>query len=71
MKMITIDAAALQLLDYARLAENGEEIILTQAGAPIARIVPISRATLPRRPGSAKGIILHIAEDFDEIPDGF
>ena len=25
----------------------------------------------PRIPGSAKGIILHIAEDFDAIPEGF
>ncbi len=71
MKTITIDAAALQLLDYARLAENGEEIVLTQAGAPIARLVPISGIAPLRRPGSAKGIILHIEDDFDEIPEGF
>ena len=71
MRTITIEAAALQLFQLAQEAESGEEIILTQADTPVARLVALFEKPQPRIPGTAKGIILHIADDFDETPEGF
>jgi len=45
-------------------AAQGREVVLTDGGEPVAKIVPIARARAPRQFGSAKGLI-HIADDFD------
>lgn len=56
----------LELVDEA--ARNGE-IVLTHEGEAVAKIVPLRRARAPRRPGSARGVIVHMADDFDATPD--
>ena len=43
---------------------NGEEVIIAKAGKPVARLIPISRKSHPRKAGSAKGKI-QISRDFD------
>ena len=48
----------------ARVA-TGEEVIISKAGRPIARLVPIRAKTGKRVPGQDAGDIW-IAEDFDE-----
>jgi len=45
-------------------AANGEEIILSKAGKPLAKLVPYQRSSGPRQPGGWEGK-LRIAEDFD------
>lgn len=45
-------------------AANGEEIILSKAGKPLAKLVPFHRATEPRKPGGWEGQV-RISEDFD------
>jgi prevent-host-death family protein len=51
----------------SRLLERvaaGEEIIISKANRPIARLVPLERASTPRRPGRFAGqIVVH--DDFD------
>ena len=42
----------------------GEEVIIANAGQPVARLVPIEDRPLRRTPGSAQGRIT-IAPDFD------
>jgi prevent-host-death family protein len=42
----------------------GEEIIIANAGQPVARLVPIEDRPMQRTPGSAQGRIT-IAPDFD------
>jgi prevent-host-death family protein len=61
--------------DQAEFAEllrrvlRGEEVIISQAGTPIARIVPIAEQALPRIPGLDRGKVT-IAPDFDApLPD--
>ncbi len=71
MQTITIEEAARRLTELVQKAEQGEEIILTQADAPVAKIVGMPKVRRPRRPGSAQGIIVHIADDFDATPEGF
>ncbi|HBL26020.1 MAG TPA: type II toxin-antitoxin system prevent-host-death family antitoxin [Acidobacteria bacterium] len=56
-------------------AAGGEEIILSKAGKPLAKLVPFQRRPEPRQPGGWEGRI-RIAEDFDaplpaEILDAF
>lgn len=48
----------------ARVNEEGEEIIISRAGEPIARLLPVRKVPGKRVPGSAKGKIT-VAHDFD------
>ncbi len=50
-------------------AAAGEEIVIAKAGKPLAKLVPIAKATQPRRPGGWEGRVF-IADDFDDpLPD--
>ena len=46
---------------------KGEEIVLSRAGKPVAKLVPYHGLPHPRTPGSMKGEIW-IAKDFDQLP---
>lgn len=53
----------------ARVAA-GEEVIISKAGQPIARLVPIGAPKKRRTPGQDEGLIW-IADDFDApLPEG-
>jgi prevent-host-death family protein len=55
---------------FSRLVERaaaGEEIIISKAGRPIARLGPIPRTVTPRKPGRWRGRVA-IHDDFDESP---
>jgi prevent-host-death family protein len=43
---------------------NGEEVIISKSGKPIARLVPIGEKLTQRAPGSAKGKVV-LKKDFD------
>jgi len=45
-------------------AANGEEIILSKAGKPLAKLVPFNRPAKPRQPGGWEGRAW-ISDDFD------
>ncbi|GAB1542861.1 hypothetical protein NUACC21_55350 [Scytonema sp. NUACC21] len=53
-----------ELAELLRRVLSGEEVIISQAGTPIARIVPITEQSLPRIPGLDRGKV-QIAPDFD------
>jgi prevent-host-death family protein len=53
-----------QLLDRVTA---GEETVLTRAGRPVARLVPIERRTEPRVPGAWRCRV-HLAPDFEDLP---
>ncbi len=61
---VNIHEAKTQFSKLLKRVGNGEEIIISKAGKPIARLVPMSETTEKRFPGSAKGEVF-IAEDFD------
>ena len=44
--------------------KEGEEVIITKAGTPVARLLPVTQRQEIRVPGSAKGKII-VAPDFD------
>jgi prevent-host-death family protein len=55
--MVTIDIqqAQARLPRLIRRVELGEEIIITRAGRPVARLVALKTSVAARKPGSAKG----------------
>jgi antitoxin (DNA-binding transcriptional repressor) of toxin-antitoxin stability system len=62
---IDLNRPPAQLAELVREAARGEDVILTEGGEPVAKIIPIARARGPRVFGSAKGLI-HMSDDFDE-----
>lgn len=51
-------------------ASGGKEFIICRAGRPLVTITQYVQPTPVRQPGTLKGKI-RIADDFDELPDGF
>ena len=47
---------------------SGEEVIIKKAGKPVARMGKYTGSDKNRVPGALKGQI-HIADDFDSMPD--
>ncbi|MFM5887786.1 MAG: type II toxin-antitoxin system Phd/YefM family antitoxin [Dolichospermum sp.] len=55
--------------ELLRRVLSGEEVILSQGGTPVARILPFSQQQLPRIPGLDRGKVV-IASDFNSpLPD--
>ncbi len=46
-------------------AASGEEIILSKAGKPLAKLVPFHPSPRPRQPGGWEGQV-RISDDFDD-----
>ncbi len=61
--MVNIHEAKTHFSKLVARAAAGEEIIITKAGEPMCKLVPISKRTQPRVPGIWKGKI--------EVYDGF
>ena len=61
---LNVHEAQIQLAQLLERVRQGEEIIIAEAGRPVARLVLIDRPTAPRVPGSAKDQVV-IADDFD------
>lgn len=51
-----------------QLVETGEEVIISRAGEPVAKVVPLRHKVSRTDYGALQGQI-HIPEDFDELPD--
>jgi prevent-host-death family protein len=71
MTKVTLEEAGTQLPLLIQAVSQGEEIVITQDDQPVAKLVSIPRTRPNRQPGSAKGLILHIAEDFDAPLEDF
>jgi antitoxin (DNA-binding transcriptional repressor) of toxin-antitoxin stability system len=60
-----------QVRELVEQATQAGEVVLTHQGEAVAKIIPLHRRKEPRRPGSARGTVLYMAEDFDATPDDF
>jgi len=74
-KTINIHEAKTHLSKLLRQVLSGEEIIITKAGEPIARLIPFAEKPAKRVPGTVTGQ-LWVAPDFTaplppEILDAF
>lgn len=71
MQQFNIAEAKAHLSELVQKASLGEEIIIARDNKPLAMLVPIQRPQGRRVPGSGKGQILFMADDFDAVPEGF
>jgi len=71
MSQFNIAEAKSHLSELVRKAMLGEEVVIARDNKPLIRLVPVVTAGQARSPGSAKGLITHIAPDFDATPDDF
>lgn len=69
MTVVTIHEAKTHLSRLIRRALDGEEIIIARGNQPVVRLVVIEETRPKRRIGGAPGLIVHIADDFDEPLD--
>ncbi len=68
MEQINIHQAKTHLSRLLERVEAGEQIVIARAGKPVARLVPWRSRRSPRVLGQFRGHI-HIAGDFDDLPD--
>jgi prevent-host-death family protein len=62
-----IHEAKTHLSRLVERAAAGEEIIISKAGRPMARLGPVPKSPTPRKPGRWRGrVVIH--DDFDELP---
>ena len=62
MVQVTLEQAVLDLPRLLEGVRQGEEFVIVQGDAPLARLLPVLP---PREPGSAVGIITYVADDFE------
>jgi len=75
MSQVNVHEAKTHLSKLLTRVEAGEEIIISKAGKPIARLVPWNQNVKQRTPGLDSGL-LSVPDDFDaplprEIMDAF
>lgn len=71
MQQFNIAKAKTHLSELVHKAIMGEEVVIARDNKPLALLVPIKRVKQRRVPGSGKGQILFMSDNFDEIPEGF
>lgn len=61
---INIHQAKTHLSRLVEDVASGNEVLIAKGGRPMAKLVPLRRDDMPRRPGTLKGKV-RIADDFD------
>jgi antitoxin (DNA-binding transcriptional repressor) of toxin-antitoxin stability system len=69
-QIISVEQAALRLGELVHGLRPGDEIVLTEAQRPVARLLPSAGTDRgPRRPGSACGKLVIRGEDDTHLDD--
>ncbi len=73
---VTLENAKLELSDLVKRAANGEEVVITDADNPVARLISANGSanivdSIRPRFGSGKGQVLYMAPDFDAPLEDF
>ena len=71
MTQLNIAEAKAHFSEIIQKALLGEEIIISKGNRPLVRIVPLASPAKKRIPGTGKGQLLKMAEDFDAPLDEF
>lgn len=68
---VSIHEAKTQLSKLIQEAVNGKQVIIARGNKPVVRFEVLPEARSHRIMGNAKGLILSMADDFDEPLDAF
>ena len=68
---VNIHEAKTQLSKLIQAALNGKEVIIARGNIPVVRLEVLPEARGKRKIGNAEGLILSMADDFDEPLDDF
>ena len=68
MHITNISEAKAQLSALVEKVLSGKEVIIGKAGKPVVKMVRYDPSGEERKPGALRGKI-HIADDFDELPE--
>ena len=68
---VNIHEAKTQLSKLIQAAINGKQVIIAKGNKPVVRLEVLPEAQGKRKIGNAKGLVLKIADDFDEPLDDF
>ena len=71
MTKVTLEDAGTQLSQLIQAAKQGEEVVITQNDQPVAKLVSIPQQKAHAQFGSAKGLLVYMAEDFDAPLEDF
>lgn len=71
MTQVTLEEAGTQLGKLVEAANRGEEVIITQNSQPVAKLVSLPRTRPRAQFGSAKDLLIYMAEDFDAPLEDF
>lgn len=66
MQKIPLESLDKNISALIKKALGGEEVIFSEGEKPVAKVEPLHIGKKQRRFGSAKGIILYMADDFNE-----
>lgn len=62
MTIRNVSEAKAELSSLLVLAEQGEEVVISRAGKPVVKLVPIKRSLQKRKPGALKGKIKFLGD---------
>ena len=65
--LVNVHEAKTHLSRLLERVSQGEEIIISKAGTPVAKLVPFTGSREPRKPGGWEGKVW-MADDFDDLP---
>ena len=68
---VNIHEAKTQLSKLIQAALNGRQVIIARGNIPVVRLEVLPAARSLRKIGNAKGLILSMADDFDEPLNDF
>jgi len=69
---VTVAEAQNKLQDLLAQALAGNEVIITEHGTPVARLVPVEAPSLKKRVAGLNRGTISTSEDFDQpLPDEF
>jgi prevent-host-death family protein len=72
MSSITLQEAQSRLGELIDQLRPGDEVVITRDQRPVARLTSADRPSpISRRLGTMKGMVLHVAPDFDAPLDDF
>jgi prevent-host-death family protein len=70
-KQVNIHEAKTHLSRLIQDVLSGEEVVIAKGNKPVVRLVIHEKASPRRKPGRLPGLVLYMADDFDEPLEDF